>query len=157
MTASWFLEETKKTATWPASYQPSAPTWLSYPRLPQGPSARPHNTLRLFQLGCLQSRPRYSRDPGGPLVLKTQESSGIDTEQKAAVLQQVQAERPCCQDDFIGPLSHGELHAVVITARDRKPGKKIEKDINKDKGPACNGDTSEEGGGGSRQELQAVW
>lgn len=68
-------------------------------------------------------------------MLKAQESAGIDAEQKAAVLQQVQAEGPCCQDDFIGPLGHGQLHAVVVSARDGKPGKIIKGDMNKDKGP----------------------
>ena len=67
-------------------------------------------------------------------MLKIQESSGIDTEQKAAVLQQVKAERPRRQDDFIGSLSHSKLHAVVITARDRKPGKDIRRDTRKCKG-----------------------
>lgn len=41
VTASWFLEEMKKTVTWPASYQPSAPTWLSYTRLPRDPVPDP--------------------------------------------------------------------------------------------------------------------
>lgn len=135
------LEEMKKTVTWPASYPDRRLLPALSPDLTVLPPCHPPGTQcqspqhpRLSG-GCLQPPPQYSRDPGGPLVLKTQESSGIDAEQKAAVLQQVQAERPCCQDDFIGSLGHGELHAVVVTARDRKPGKKIRRDINKDRGP----------------------
>lgn len=100
---------------------------------------------------------RYSRDPGGPLVLEAQESSGVDAEQQAAVLQQVQAEGPRRQDDFVGPLGHGQLHAVLVTARDRKPGKKSKRDVNKDKGPGLELRPFRRRGEGGCQEREAVW
>lgn len=62
-------------------------------------------------------------------MLKVQETSGVDAEQEAALLQQVQAERPRRQDDLIRPLSHSELHAVVIAARDGESEKEIRKKI----------------------------
>lgn len=60
---------------------PGGPATLSPPRDPVPNPPHPWGLL-----GPLQSQPLYSRDPGGPLMLKFQESSGIDTKQKTAVL-----------------------------------------------------------------------
>lgn len=118
----------------PACFLPSlivSPSPQSLPGCPVtlsslgDPVPNPTTPLRLFHTRWPSVPTLYSRDPGGPLVLKIEESSGINTEQKAAVLQQVKAEWPRCQDDFIGSFSHGQLHTVVITARDREPGKEI--------------------------------
>lgn len=84
---------------------PPVPIWLFCTQsLPK--NTIPSNSSRHYHSKYHEVPTLYSRDPGGPLVLKSHKSSGIDTEQKTAILQQVKAERPCCQNDFVWSLSH---------------------------------------------------
>ncbi|KAK7801113.1 hypothetical protein U0070_002780, partial [Myodes glareolus] len=79
---------------------PSATRDHFRPVVPLPKNTIPSNSSRHYHSKYHEVPTLYSRDPGGPLVLKSHKSSGIDTEQKTAILQQVKAERPCCQNDF---------------------------------------------------------